>query len=554
MNQNKKRSSRPNRQLWLVPAVILLIVAITGGGYLVFKQLYAQNNTPGQTTTTASKATTTETTVDPKIALMKEALEQDTFYEGVFVNDQNLGGLSRDAANTLLNVEESKLRDSFMVEISAGDKKLSISAEDAGLIFDTQSVLNTAYETGRSSKAGTETEQLNERFTVVENLKQQPLKLQIKSKVDSAKLKQAIMAWAEEQTVPAVNARASSFNVSEGKFKFTAEKAGSKINAAKVAEDAISKLNEGALQFSGKADTEVLKPAITVSSMQGNIGLVSTAKTLAGSESSRGRDQNISKIIQKLNGLVLQPGETFSFNGTFGQRTAAKGFTTAGGIRDGMLVQELGGGICQPNTTLYQAVLKADLEIVYRRPHSWPSAYTKVGLDATVSWPGPDFKFKNNTKYPIALAASFKKPNIVVSIYGRQLGEGVTIDLISEHNGYIKEDAPEEVKNPNLAAGKKVEIRKPRTGQKATSYKIWKKNGTVIKKELVTVSTYRPIRGKYEIGTGAPEPTKAPPTTESPTTASDTEATTAPVTEAEGDTASNGSADSEAPSGEQGPS
>ena len=99
-----------------------------------------------------------------------------------------------------------------------------------------------------------------------------------------------------------------------------------------------------------------------------------------------------------------------------------------------------------------------------------------------------------------------------------------------------------------------MEIRKPRTGQKATSYKIWKKNGTVIKKELVTVSTYRPIRGKYEIGTGAPEPTKAPPTTESPTTASDTEATTAPVTEAEGDTASNGSADSEAPSGEQGPS
>ncbi len=522
MNQKKKNTPKRNRQFWLVPAVILLIIAVTSVGYYVFSQLYALNGTPVQTTTEPNKTTTQASTFDPKFAEMKETLDRETIYEGIFVNEQALGGLTREAANTLLNVEESKIRDSFKVEISAGSEKYLLTAEEAGLTFDTQSVLQTAYNTGRTSKAATETDQLNERYATVKGLEQQPLKLEIKSQIDPEKVRQAITAWAETQTVPAVNARASSFSVSEKKFKYSAEKSGSKVNATAVIEEAIKQLNAGALQFNGAAEIESLKPAITVASMQGNIGLVSTAKTLAGSESSRGRDQNISKIIQKLNGLVLQPGETFSFNGTFGQRTAAKGFTTAGGIRDGMLVQELGGGICQPNTTLYQAVLKADLAIISRRPHSWPSAYTKVGLDATVSWPGPDFKFQNNTKYPIALAASFKKPNIVVSVYGRQLEAGVTIDLISEHNGYIKEAAPIERKNPKLAAGKRVEVRKPRTGQKATSYKIWKKNGTVIKKELVEVSTYRPIQGIYEIGTGAPAPTQ--PTL--PTTVSSTANTT----------------------------
>ncbi|MGI6298789.1 MAG: VanW family protein [Saccharofermentanales bacterium] len=512
MNQKKKSSPKRNRQFWLVPAVILLIIAVTSVGYYVFNQLYALNGNPAQTT--ESKQTTTqESTVDPKFAEIKEKLERETIYEGIFVNEQALGGLTREAASTLLNVEESKLRDSFKVEISAGGEKFLLTAEEAGLTFDTQSVLQTAYETGRTSKAATEADQLNERYAIVQGLEQKPLELKIKSKIDPEKVKQAITAWADTKTVPAVNARATSFSASEKKFKFSAEKAGTKVNTTTVIEEALKQLNLGALQFSGEAEIESLKPAITVASMQGNIGLVSTAKTLAGSESSRGRDQNISKIVQKLNGLVLQPGETFSFNGTFGQRTAAKGFTTAGGIRDGMLVQELGGGICQPNTTLYQAVLKADLAIISRRPHSWPSAYTKIGLDATVSWPGPDFKFQNNTKYPIAIAASFAKPNVVVSVYGRQLEAGVTIDLISEHNGYIKEAAPIERKNPELAAGKRVEVRKPRTGQKATSYKIWKKNGTVIKKELVEVSTYRPIQGIYEIGTGAPAPTQPTSTT-----------------------------------------
>ena len=125
-----------------------------------------------------------------------------------------------------------------------------------------------------------------------------------------------------------------------------------------------------------------------------------------------------------------------------GAEQPPRGFQDAPGIINGVLVPTIGGGICQPNTTLFQAVLMADLQIVDRSPHSWPSAYTRIGLDATVNWPSPDFEFRNNTTDPVAIVASFHKPNVVVSIYGRSLGSGVSISLTSERTGFEKAPSP----------------------------------------------------------------------------------------------------------------
>ncbi len=140
----------------------------------------------------------------------------------------------------------------------------------------------------------------------------------------------------------------------------------------------------------------------------------------------------------------------------------------------------------------------ADLEIVERYPHSRPSTYVPVGLDATVNWGGADFKFRNNTDQPIAVVAWFNKPNVVFQVYGRSLGAGVSIRLTSTHEGYIEVDPPTYKENKNLKPGEELVIREEHIGQLATSYKVWYKDGKIIKKEALAKSRYRPISAIIE--------------------------------------------------------
>ena len=146
------------------------------------------------------------------------------------------------------------------------------------------------------------------------------------------------------------------------------------------------------------------------------------ADTLASKSTSLtdndNRNNNVSLAAQAINGLVMNPGETFSFNGTVGQRTTGKGYKEAGAFANGKTVYEVGGGICQVSSTLYYCTLLADLKIVDRDCHMFPVSYLPLGMDATVSWGGPDFKFRNNTDYPIKLIAYVDGLSLYVAIKG----------------------------------------------------------------------------------------------------------------------------------------
>ena len=136
--------------------------------------------------------------------------------------------------------------------------------------------------------------------------------------------------------------------------------------------------------------------------------------------SSENRINNIELVANKLNGLVLQPGEEFSYNGYVGERTAAAGFKSADAYVNGQVKPEIGGGICQVSSTLYNAVLSSQLEIVERTCHMFAVGYLPKGLDATVSWPGPDFKFRNSRDYPIRLKAwvDREETTLTIQIWG----------------------------------------------------------------------------------------------------------------------------------------
>lgn len=160
--------------------------------------------------------------------------------------------------------------------------------------------------------------------------------------------------------------------------------------------------------------------------------------------SSDDRISNIKLACSKINETVLYPGDVFSYNDALGERTEAAGFKMAGAYSNGEVVQELGGGICQVSSTLYSAMLYSyGVNTVERSPHYFPVDYLEKGYDATVSWPTPDFKFRNDTAYPIRIAAYCDEyqRDVTIEIWGTNL-DGTYIELAKDTYSYSNDRYP----------------------------------------------------------------------------------------------------------------
>lgn len=132
--------------------------------------------------------------------------------------------------------------------------------------------------------------------------------------------------------------------------------------------------------------------------------------------SSANRIGNIKLAVEKIDGLVMMPGDVFSFNGTVGQRTEEAGFRLAGAYNDGQVVEAIGGGICQVSSTLYCAQMYAQLKTSTRVNHYFKVDYLDYGMDATVSWKSPDYKFTNSREYPVKIVAYCDDENSALTI------------------------------------------------------------------------------------------------------------------------------------------
>lgn len=156
-----------------------------------------------------------------------------------------------------------------------------------------------------------------------------------------------------------------------------------------------------------------------------------SSKSTSISGSSSGRINNIELSAAAMNDTVVNPGETFDYNTCLGQRTAERGYQEAGAYSGGKHVSELGGGICQGSSTLYYCAMKANLNITVRSCHYFVVGYLPRGMDATVSWGGPDFRFVNNRDYPIKIKAWVSDGELTVQIWGTDV-DGSYVDLSNE--------------------------------------------------------------------------------------------------------------------------
>lgn len=143
------------------------------------------------------------------------------------------------------------------------------------------------------------------------------------------------------------------------------------------------------------------------------------------------RAENLRLAAEAINGYVIEPGATFSFNEVVGDTTAERGYKEAPVLYSSGLGSSDGGGICQVSTALYIAAVKADLEIVERHPHSVPSDYAPIGLDATIVYGSRDLRIKNNTDFPITIYAKVVGQTVSVNLLGKPRDDGITIDATS---------------------------------------------------------------------------------------------------------------------------
>lgn len=220
-----------------------------------------------------------------------------------------------------------------------------------------------------------------------------------------------------------------------------------------------------------------------------------------------GRTKNVSLAASKVNGVILAPGENFSFNKVVGARTYENGFRDAKVYQGNEIVDGLGGGICQVSSTLYNAVLYANLEIVTRRNHSLSVAYVPLGRDATVSYGSIDFVFKNNKKYPIKLTASAYGGRLSIAVMGVK-DDDTKVELYTETVATRAFEEIEEI-DPELKPGETKIKQNGSNGYTVNTYKVVKSGGTS-NREFVSRSVYLPTNKITLIGAEETEETDSP--------------------------------------------
>ncbi|MDR0840321.1 MAG: VanW family protein [Christensenellaceae bacterium] len=316
-------------------------------------------------------------------------------------------------------------------------------------------------------------------------------------------LRGALTRLTQELCSPAQNAQALYDKQAAGLFTFEPAAEGAQIDVPALALE-LQALIPQAQSARLEARSVPISPSYTDEMARADSQLIAEFSTsfASGGNSKKERVFNISKAAGLIDGARLAPGEEFDANAALGDRNAENGWKIAAGIRDGGYVQEYGGGVCQVSSTLYNAVLMADLEVTERWHHSWPLAYISAGRDATISTGGPNFRFINTKDIPIVLSTHVdtKAKTITIRIYGRPPQDGSTIRITSKKTGRLEDLGTEYVVDKSLAPGQTEEVRKSRRGCTAITYKeYYDASGKALRREVVSEDKYRSIRGLVKV-------------------------------------------------------
>lgn len=429
----------------------------------------------------------------------------DKILQGVTINGVSVGGMTAEQAkNALLPVEQS-LTSSRQMQLVYDNKLFPLDLSNMPCTVNTDAVIKDAFDLVKTAIDYTTL------MSLVQDVQTNGRALTLTVSYDLATLNTAVTQIAAQIDIPAQDAQVTGVDKDTHQLTFKNEVVGYVVDQPALINLIADAVKTGSTTPINIPIT-VTQPTLTAATLQGQFVLRASATTDFSTSTSE-RKYNVRKGAGLINGTVIKPGETFSTNDTLGVRSTGNGWKMANAYESGAVVPQAGGGVCQLSTTLYNAIVKGDLEVVYRRNHSMPVHYIKEGLDATINSVGNiiDFQFKNNTTSDIVIIGYTSGNKLTFEVWGIPFATTeydeikLTSALVSTQDAGgdpIEMEVPvgtEKADGSLMVAGETYIAVTPRKGYVYQSYKNYYLAGTLVRKEKLAVSTYKAFQGEIWI-------------------------------------------------------
>ncbi|MDD3840135.1 MAG: VanW family protein [Clostridia bacterium] len=415
-----------------------------------------------------------------------QILNLNTIYYNIYIDGIDVSQMTKQQAVDKLNELHQPELDKINIRLTYEDDVWEFGYRDVDAKYNTEQVVDEAYKIGRQGNAF-------RKLAEIYRVRNEGVKFNTNMTYDDTLLEDKVKQISEQVDIEPVDAVIEFYPDNKQKFSISKEKSGQKFDFEKTMNTIRQKLKN-----KDYGDVELVinpvQPKVFSKDLQKcTHRIVSFSSSLGNSTESR--RANVRVASKAFHGKKIDPGQVFSLNETTGERTAAKGYREGQVIIGNKLVDELGGGVCQVSSTLYNAVLMADLEIVERYHHAYPIWYIPKGLDATVYYGVKDFKFKNNRDTPVFLASYIYNNQLNIQVYGEPLPNNREVRLSTNVYATIPAPGYDRIVDKTLKPGQEVVEAPARQGYKVKSYKVIYENGKKVKTELIANDYFKPFKG-----------------------------------------------------------
>lgn len=394
----------------------------------------------------------------------------------VYINNIDLSGKTKEEAASILNQYSDKL-DNKVISLNINDKIKTYSYKDIDASFNVEKSVNKALEYGKNKN-------VIKKHKLISHSNKKDINIPLS--YNKEKLNAIVKEIQEEYKLKPKNAE---ITINQGKINISKEEQGYNINEKSLKKAIIKSLNSNLEDVKNiTVDLISSKPSITYKDLSKIKSVPMSTYSTSFASSSAERAKNLEVVTSLINGIVLMPGETFSYS-DISQKGRGQYLDAAVYINN-KVEQAEAGGICQVSSTLYNAIMRANIPSVERTNHSLPVSYVPLGLDATVSWGYLDYKFKNTYDFPIYIEGIIYNRNLTFNIYGDKSAlNGVTYDMTSNVIDTISPEV-EYIDDNSLEKGTEVTESYGQAGYKVESYLLGYKEGKEISRKHIATDIY----------------------------------------------------------------
>lgn len=417
---------------------------------------------------------------------------------GIYISGIDVGGMTAEEAEAAIEAYVESLRDTEITLIAGDGSEVSVTAGDMGLTWENPEVVQEAVGMAQEGNVIV-------RYKAMKDLQHDNVHLELVFDIDEDLVQEILTeqcaAFDSERIDSALSRVEGEFVVEEGMSGYTLDVEASKEAICKYMLEQWSYQPE-AIELV-VAEDEPLGSAQELAMVQDVLGTFTTSYSSSGSS----RSANVANGCSLINGITLYPGEEFSTLDAITPFTKENGYHMAGSYLNGKVVDSLGGGICQVSSTLYNAVLLSELEVTERHNHSMIVNYVSASADAAIAESaGKDFRFVNNTDYPIYIEGVTENKKITVTIYGKEtrssdreiIYKSEILEVINPGADVIYTDEAQPIGY--------ITTESAHIGYKARLWKIVKENGVEVERTQINSSSYKATPRYATVGVATSDP------------------------------------------------